>query len=188
MKSRWNSWNACCHSFQNLLSSWMKSENIKCQMYRTVILSVAPCGIEISGVPNRILPDTETELLKTHKTGTNGIPISGRSPIRNLVGIQAIRLRFVVVFHSSWRQHSEYYLKLEHNCFHSRPVRCIAEIRFRFFLTELLETMRLLALSAGDLKMSVANRRSVSVWYLFLSSCHKTYRIGFHWSKYHSRT
>ena len=56
-------------------------------MYRTVILSVVSCGIEISGVPNRILPGTETGLFKTHKTGTNGIHISGRFPIRNPVGV-----------------------------------------------------------------------------------------------------
>jgi len=125
--------------------------------------------------------------LKTHKTGTNGIPISGRSSIRNSVGIQAIRLRFVVVFHSSWKQHSGYYLKLEHNCFRSRPVRCVTENDLDFLFTGLLETMSLLALSAGDLNMSVGNRRSVSVGHLFLYSCHKTYRIGLHWRKCHSR-
>ena len=41
---------------------------------------------EISGVPNRIFRDTETELFQTHKTGTNGIRIAGRFPIRNPVG------------------------------------------------------------------------------------------------------
>ena len=84
-----------------------------CQRYRTVILSVVSCTSEIFGVPNRILPDTVTELFKAHKTGTNGIPISGRFPIRNPVGTQAIRLGFFMVFRSSWRQHSGYYLKFD---------------------------------------------------------------------------
>lgn len=101
MKSRWNSWDACCHSFQNLLSSQLKTENVKRQMYRTVNVSVVSCGIELSGVPNRILPHTEAQLFKTHKTGTNGIPITGRFPIRNPVGTQTIRLRFFMVFQSS---------------------------------------------------------------------------------------
>jgi hypothetical protein len=59
-------------------------------MYRTAMLSVVSCGIEISGVPKRILRYTETETFKTHKTGTNGMPVSGRCPIRDPVGKQAI--------------------------------------------------------------------------------------------------
>ena len=99
--------------FRNFCHPGWNLKNVKCQRYRTVIFSVVSCGIEISGVPNGILPDTETGLFKTRKTGTNGILLSGRFPIRNPVGTQAIRLRFVVVFHSSWRQNSGYYLKLE---------------------------------------------------------------------------
>jgi hypothetical protein len=190
METRWNSWNASCHSLQNLLPSWLKSKNVKCQMYRTVILFAVSCVIEIFDVPNRILQDTETGLFKTHNTGTSGIPISGRFPIRNPVGTQAIRLRFFVVFHSSWRQLSGYYIELEHICFLLHPVQCVAENDSVFFsfCTGLSETVGLLAVIAGDLKMSGGNRRRVSVGHLFLSSCHKTCRIGLHWRKCHNRT
>ena len=40
IKSGLNSGNACCHSVQNLLSSHLFSNNIKINIYRTIILHV----------------------------------------------------------------------------------------------------------------------------------------------------
>jgi len=45
IESKLKSGNACCHSLQNLSSSWL-SENIKIKMYRTIILSVVLFGCE----------------------------------------------------------------------------------------------------------------------------------------------
>jgi len=38
IKSRLKSWNACCHSVQNLLSSSLLSKNIKMKINRSIIL------------------------------------------------------------------------------------------------------------------------------------------------------
>jgi len=38
--------NACCHSVQNLLSSSLRSKNIKIKIYRNIILSVVLYGCE----------------------------------------------------------------------------------------------------------------------------------------------
>jgi len=46
MKSRWKSWNACCHSVQNLLSSSLLSKNIKIKIYRSIILPDILYGCE----------------------------------------------------------------------------------------------------------------------------------------------
>jgi hypothetical protein len=40
MKNRLNYDNACCCSFQNLLSSHLLSKSVKIKLYRTIILSV----------------------------------------------------------------------------------------------------------------------------------------------------
>jgi hypothetical protein len=40
IKSRLNSWNACCHSVQSLLSSRLLSRNAKVKIYKTIILPV----------------------------------------------------------------------------------------------------------------------------------------------------
>jgi len=40
IKGRLKSGNACCHSVQNLLSSSLLSRNLKCKVYRTIILLV----------------------------------------------------------------------------------------------------------------------------------------------------
>jgi hypothetical protein len=46
MKSRLNSWNACYHSDQNLLSSFLISKKIKLKIYKTGILPVVLFGCE----------------------------------------------------------------------------------------------------------------------------------------------
>jgi hypothetical protein len=46
IKSRLNSWNACCHSVQSLLSSRLLSRNVKVKIYKTVILPVVLYGCE----------------------------------------------------------------------------------------------------------------------------------------------
>jgi hypothetical protein len=46
IKSRLNSGNARCYSFQNLLSSRLISKNIKIKIYKTVILPVVLYGCE----------------------------------------------------------------------------------------------------------------------------------------------
>jgi hypothetical protein len=43
---RVNSWNACYHSVQNLLSSRLTSKNLKIKIYKTVILPVVLYGCE----------------------------------------------------------------------------------------------------------------------------------------------
>jgi hypothetical protein len=45
-KSRLNSGNACCHSFQYLFSSRLLSINIKIKIYKAMILSVVFYGCE----------------------------------------------------------------------------------------------------------------------------------------------
>jgi hypothetical protein len=40
IKRRLNSGNACYHSVQNLLSSWLLSKNFKIGIYKTIILPV----------------------------------------------------------------------------------------------------------------------------------------------------
>jgi hypothetical protein len=44
IKSRLNSWNACCHSVQSLLSSRLLSRKLKVKMYQTIILPVVLYG------------------------------------------------------------------------------------------------------------------------------------------------
>jgi hypothetical protein len=46
IKSRLNSWNACYHSVQSLLSSRLVSRNFKVKTYKTIILSVVLYGCE----------------------------------------------------------------------------------------------------------------------------------------------
>jgi hypothetical protein len=46
IKSRLNSWNACYHSVQSLLSSCLLSRNLKVKIYKTIILPVVLCGCE----------------------------------------------------------------------------------------------------------------------------------------------
>jgi hypothetical protein len=46
IKSRLNSWNACCYSVQNLLSSRLISKYQKIKIYKTVILPVVLYGCE----------------------------------------------------------------------------------------------------------------------------------------------
>jgi len=46
IKRRLSSGNACCHSVQNLLSSWLLSKNLKIKIYRTIILPVVLYGCE----------------------------------------------------------------------------------------------------------------------------------------------
>jgi hypothetical protein len=46
IKSRLNSWNACYHSIQNLLSSRHISKNLKIIIYNTVMLPVVLYGCE----------------------------------------------------------------------------------------------------------------------------------------------
>jgi hypothetical protein len=46
IKGRSKSDNICYHSFQNLLSSILLSENVKIRIYKTIILSVVPYGCE----------------------------------------------------------------------------------------------------------------------------------------------
>jgi len=46
IKSRLRSGNACYHSVQNLLSSWLLSKNLKIKIYRTIILPVVLYGCE----------------------------------------------------------------------------------------------------------------------------------------------
>jgi hypothetical protein len=43
IKTRLKSWNACCHSVQNILSSHLLSENIKTKIYKSVILPIVSC-------------------------------------------------------------------------------------------------------------------------------------------------
>jgi len=44
IKSRLISRSACCHSVQNLLSSWLLSKNLKIKIYRNIILPVVLYG------------------------------------------------------------------------------------------------------------------------------------------------
>jgi hypothetical protein len=46
IKRKLNSGNACYHSVQNLLSSYLLSENIKIRIYKTIILPVVLYGCE----------------------------------------------------------------------------------------------------------------------------------------------
>jgi hypothetical protein len=46
IKSRLNSWNACCHSVQSLLSSRLLSRNLKVKIYKTIILPDVLHGCE----------------------------------------------------------------------------------------------------------------------------------------------
>jgi len=46
IKSRLRSGNACYHSVQNLLSSWLLSKILKIKIYRTIILPVVLYGCE----------------------------------------------------------------------------------------------------------------------------------------------
>ena len=46
MKSRLRSGIACCYSVQNLLSSSLRSKNIKIKIYRTIIFPVVVYGCE----------------------------------------------------------------------------------------------------------------------------------------------
>ena len=46
IKSRLKLGNACCHSAQNLLSSFLLSKNLKIKIYRTIILPVVLYGCE----------------------------------------------------------------------------------------------------------------------------------------------
>jgi glycerol-3-phosphate O-acyltransferase len=46
IKSRLNSWNACYHSVQSLLSSSLLSRNVKVKIYKTIILLVVLYGCE----------------------------------------------------------------------------------------------------------------------------------------------
>jgi hypothetical protein len=46
MKMRFNSGNACYHSVQNLLSSWLLLQNIKIRIYKNIILPVVLYGCE----------------------------------------------------------------------------------------------------------------------------------------------
>jgi hypothetical protein len=46
IKSRFKLGNACYHSVQNLLSSWLLSKNTKIRMHRTVVLPVVLYGCE----------------------------------------------------------------------------------------------------------------------------------------------
>ena len=46
IKSRLRSGNACYHSVQNLLPSWLLSKNLKVKIYRTIILPVVLYGCE----------------------------------------------------------------------------------------------------------------------------------------------
>jgi len=44
IKSRLISRSTCCHSVQNLLSSWLLSKNLKIKIYRNIILPVVLYG------------------------------------------------------------------------------------------------------------------------------------------------
>jgi hypothetical protein len=46
IKRRLNSGNACYHSVQNLLSSWLLSKNVKIRICKTIILPVVVYGCE----------------------------------------------------------------------------------------------------------------------------------------------
>jgi hypothetical protein len=46
IKWRLNSGNACYHSVQNIMSSWLLSKNLKIRIYKTIILSVVLYGCE----------------------------------------------------------------------------------------------------------------------------------------------
>jgi hypothetical protein len=46
IKSRMKNWNACYHSIQSLLSSRLLSENVKVEMYKTIILPVVLFGCD----------------------------------------------------------------------------------------------------------------------------------------------
>jgi hypothetical protein len=46
IKNRLNSWNACYHSVQNLLSSHLIPKNLKIKIYKTVILPFVLYGCE----------------------------------------------------------------------------------------------------------------------------------------------
>jgi hypothetical protein len=46
IKRRLNSGNACYHSVQNLLSSWLLSKNLKIRINKTIIVPVVLCGCE----------------------------------------------------------------------------------------------------------------------------------------------
>jgi hypothetical protein len=46
IKSRLNSGNACYHSVQSLLSSWLLSSNVKVKLYKTITLPVVLYGCE----------------------------------------------------------------------------------------------------------------------------------------------
>jgi hypothetical protein len=47
IKSRLNSWSACYHLLQNILSSHVLSKNIKIKIHRIIILPVLLHGCEI---------------------------------------------------------------------------------------------------------------------------------------------
>jgi len=47
IKSRFRSGNACYHSVQNILSSWLLSKNLKIKICRIIILPVVLYGCEI---------------------------------------------------------------------------------------------------------------------------------------------
>jgi hypothetical protein len=53
IKRRLNSGNACYHSVQNLLSSWLLSKNLKIRIYKTIILPVVLYGCETWSVTLR---------------------------------------------------------------------------------------------------------------------------------------
>ena len=46
IKSRLRLGNACYHSVQNLVSSWLLSKNLKIKIYRTIILPFVLYGFE----------------------------------------------------------------------------------------------------------------------------------------------
>jgi hypothetical protein len=46
LKSGLNSGNACCHSINSLLSSYILSRNVKVKIYKTIILPLVLCGFE----------------------------------------------------------------------------------------------------------------------------------------------
>ena len=49
IKSRFNSWNACYHSVQNLLSSSLLSKNLKNKFYRNIMLPLSfYMGVKLS--------------------------------------------------------------------------------------------------------------------------------------------
>jgi uncharacterized protein (UPF0548 family) len=54
IKSRLNSGNACYHSVQSLLSSWLLSRNVKVKIYKTIILQVVLYGCETWSLTLRV--------------------------------------------------------------------------------------------------------------------------------------